>query len=139
MYLRVPDGGAQGRAYQLGAGRKDDIRTVGDGLLDNGIGVLARDGVEVGCRLDLALKHSVQLGAAKLMLACPGAGAGGTLMHKGNLQMAGRGVLAGQDKIQQAGLLRGGGLVADLHGVRFLQSQHIVPQGVELFAQLAGA
>mgnify|MGYP007128033675 CR=1 FL=1 len=47
-------------------------------------------------------------------------------MHKGNLQMAGRGVLAGQDKIQQTGLLRGGGLVADLHGVRFLQGQHIV-------------
>ena len=139
MYLRVPDGGAQGRAYQLGAGRKNDIRTVGDGLLDKGIGVLARDGVEVGCRLDLALKHSVQLGAAKLMLACPGAGAGGALMHKGNLQMAGRGVLAGQDKIQQAGLFRGGGLVADLHGVRFLQGQNIVPQGVELFAQLAGA
>ena len=60
-------------------------------------------------------------------------------MHKGNLQMAGCGVLAGQDKIQQAGLLRGSGLVADLHGVRFLQGQHIVPQGVELFAQLAGA
>ena len=47
MYLRVLDGGAQGCAYQLGAGRKDDIRTVGDGLLDKGIGVLARDGVEV--------------------------------------------------------------------------------------------
>lgn len=122
VYLRVLDGGAQGRAYQLRAGRKDDIRTVGDRLLDKGIGVLARDGVEVGCRLDLALKHSVQLGTAKLMLACPGAGAGGTLMHKGNLQMAGRGVLAGQDKIQQAGLLRGGGLVADLHGIRFCRA-----------------
>ena len=60
-------------------------------------------------------------------------------MHKGNLQVAGGGALAGQDAVQQTGLLRLGGLVADLHGVRFLQGQHIVPQGVELFAQLAGA
>ena len=85
MHLRVLDGGAQGRAHQLGAGRKDDVRAVGDGLLDKGVGVLARDGVEVGCRLDLAREHSIQLGAAKLVLACPGAGAGGALMHKGDL------------------------------------------------------
>ena len=60
-------------------------------------------------------------------------------MDKGNFQVAGCGVFAGQDAIQQPGLLRLGGFVADTHGVSLLQGQHIVPQGVELLAQLIGA
>ena len=60
-------------------------------------------------------------------------------MHKGNLQVGGGGALAGQDAVQQTGLLRLGGLVADLHGVILLQGQYIVPQGIQLFAQLARA
>ncbi len=60
-------------------------------------------------------------------------------MHKGNLQVGGGGALAGQAAVQQASLLRRGGLVADLHGVTLLQGQHIVPQGIQFFAQLARA
>ena len=89
VYLRVPDGGAQGRAYQLGAGRKDDIRTVGDGLLDKGIGVFARDGVEVAAVSTLpsnTVSSWVRPNSCWLVQELvPGV----RLMHKGNLQMAG--------------------------------------------------
>ena len=51
---------------------------------DQQVGVPAGHGVEVGKGLHLALKYTVQLGAAKLVLAGPGTGLRGALMDEGN-------------------------------------------------------
>ena len=75
---------AQTGAHQLGAGGEHDVCAVGDGGFDQQVGVPAGHSVEVGKGLHLALKHAVQLGAAKLVLAGPGTGLRGALMDEGN-------------------------------------------------------
>ena len=138
MYLRVPDGGAQGRAYQLGAGRKDDIRTVGDGLLDKGIGVFARDGVEVGCVSTLpsnTVSSWVRPNSCWLVQELvPGARS----CTKATFKWLGAVCLPGRIKSSRPVCFGAAGLSLTCTGSDFCRPAHR-PQGVELFAQLAGA
>ena len=142
-HLGVFDGGAQRRAHQLGAGGKDDVGALGNGFFDEFVGVFAGRGVKVRHRFDLAGKGCVQLGAAELMLAGPGADLGRVLVHERHLEVGGRrradaGQNALDERIGRLGFGRFGRFGADGDGVLGLQGQHVVPQRVELFVQLGG-
>ena len=125
--------------HQLGAGGEHDVGPLGDGLFHQLVRVLAGDGVKVGGGLHLVRKDGLQLAAAELVLAGPGAGLRRALVDEGHLEVGGRRRTdARQDALDQRFLLFGGlrRLDAEGHGVVVLQRQHVVPQGVQLLAQL---
>ena len=133
---------AQRSAHQLGTGGKDDVGAFRNGLLDQFVGVFARNGVIVGLCLDLAGEDLVKLAAAEFVLAGPGAGFGRALVHKGDLEVFGGRAGAdgrGQDAVDELDLVRLGRFGAELDRHRLLDGEHVVPDGVERLSQLGRA